>query len=451
MSADSDCTSSGSLSQVVLYRSKEHCGIIVANWHIAAHPGNRRYERLNKNMAEQALARMRVLEWCNMAAGPYCTKLLADLGAEVIKVEPPCGGDGSRRQGPFLADIPDSEKSGLFLFLNTSKLGITLDVASPGGKRIFLELLKQADILVMDAQQRQVKKLGLDYTTLRELNRGLILTSITPFGLTGPYKNYKSYPLNTFNAGGEAYMTPAGTPFLDRPPLKLANYASEIMCGISSAGAALCAYFSRLRTGEGQLIDMSKQEALLFLNIDAILRYPHYGAITSRLTRGMPVGGIFRCKDGYIAFSPMRREHWAAFFEILQGPESRKDERLTDLNYLEEHRLELREIAQKFLMRRTKEEIYASPLARECPLGPCYNIEEVVNSPQMQSRGFFVEIDHPVAGKLKYPSAPYKFSETPWKVQHPAPMLGEHNEDVYCRRLGYSKHDLVMLREAGVI
>lgn len=402
-------------------------------------------------MAEHALTGLRILELCNMATGPYCTKLLADLGAEVIKVEPPFKGDESRSRGPFPGDIPDAEKSGLFLFLNTSKLGITLDVASPDGNRLFHELLKQTDVLVMDAQPRQLKKLGLDFTRLHKQNPELIVTSITPFGLTGPYRNYKSYPLNTFNAGGEAYMTPSGTPFMDRPPVKLANYAGEITCGVCSAGAIVSAYFHRLRSGEGQLIDISQQETLMFLNMDAILRYPHYGIITSRLTRTIPIGGIMRCKDGHIVFAPMRREHWAAFFEILQGPESRKNTRLTDLNYLEEHHTELRAIAEKLLMKRTKEEIYSSPLAKKCPLGPVYNIEEVVNSPQMQQRGFFVEIDHPVAGRLKYPSAPYRFSETPWQVQRPAPMLGEHNEEVFCQRLGYSRLDVERLREVGVI
>ena len=246
-------------------------------------------------------------------------------------------------------------------------------------------------------------------------------------------------------------MTPAGTPFMDRPPVKLANYASEITCGVCGAGATVCAYFHKLRNGEGQLIDMSQQETFMFMNMDSILRYPHFGAITSRLTRTIPIGGILRCKDGYVVFSPMRREHWAAFFEILQGPESRKDTRLIDPKYLEEHHLELRAIAEKLLMKRTKEEIYSSPLAKECPLGPVYNVDEVVNSPQMQSRGFFVEIDHPAAGKLKYPSAPYRFSETPWQVQQPAPRLGEHNEDVFCQRLGYSRQDMVRLREAGII
>lgn len=402
-------------------------------------------------MIERALGGLRVLEWCQMVAGPYCAKLLADLGAEVIKVEAPVLGDQSRNRGPFPGDIPDTEKSGLFLYLNTNKLGITLDVASPDGNKILLELIKRTDVLITDASPQEQSGLGLDYPEMQLLNAGLILTSITPFGLTGPYRDYKAYPLNTFNAGGEAFMTPAETPFMDRPPLKLANYTGEYMVGISSAGATLCAYYHKLRTGEGQLIDISKQEALIFLNMDDIQRYPDYGFITTRLTRAFPVGGMLRCKDGYIEFAPMRREHWAAFFEILQGPESRKDERLTDLNYLEEHRNELRAIANEFLAKLTKEEIYASPLAKECPIGPCYSIAEVVESPQMKYRGFFVEVDHPAAGKLMYPSAPYKFTRTPWHLWQPAPMLGEHNEEIYGNRLGYSRQDLIRLKEKGVI
>lgn len=402
-------------------------------------------------MAEKALAGLRILECCQMVAGPYCAKLLGDLGAEVVKVESPGAGDESRARGPFPGDVPHGEKSGLFLFLNTNKLGVTLDVSSPDGRKILSELVKSADVLVIDAPPQEVQRLGMEYSSLRELNPGLILVSVTPFGITGPYRDYKAYPLNTFNAGGEAFMTPATTPFMERPPLKLANYAGEFMCGISAAGATLCAYFHKLRTGEGQSIDISRQEALMFVNMDELQRYPAFGAVTNRQTRGVPVGGVLQCKDGYVAFTPMRREHWSAFFGIIQGPESRNDERLTDLDYLEAHHRELKDIAHEFLMKRTRQEIFSSPLARLCPLGPCYSVDEVVDSAQMRFRHFFVEIEHPVAGKLRYPSAPYKFSQTPWQAERPAPCLGEHNEEVYCGRLGYSREDLVKLRELGVV
>ena len=402
-------------------------------------------------MIESALAGLRVVEWSQMVAGPYCAKLLADLGAEVIKVEAPCKGDGARSHGPFPGDIPDRERSGLFLLLNTNKLGITLDIGSPEGNKIFRKLVEEANVLITDLPGNRLQELGLDYPAVQSHNPGLVFVSITPFGRTGPYSKYRAYPLNTFNAGGEAYMTPADTPFMDRPPLKLANYAGEFMCGISSASAVLFAYFHSLRTGEGQLVDVSKQEALMFLNMDEIQRYPHYGASTSRLTRGLPIGGMLPCKDGYVAFFPMRREHWAAFFQVLQGPDSLKDENLTNLNYLEEHRKELMGMALEFLMKRTRQEIFSSPWAKECPLGPVYSVDEVVNSPQMQFRGYFVQLDHSVAGKMNYPSAPYRFSRTPWAVQRAAPRLGEHNADIYCGRLGYSREELGELVALGII
>jgi crotonobetainyl-CoA:carnitine CoA-transferase CaiB-like acyl-CoA transferase len=156
-------------------------------------------------MAERALSGIKVLECCNLVAGPYCAKLLADLGAKTVKVEEPGVGDEARRQGPFLGDVPHSERSGLFLFLNTNKLGITLNLKNPRGREIFSGLVKESDILVEDYSPREAKALGLDYETLGQLNPRLVVCSITPFGETGPYRDYKSYCLNTLHAGGDGY------------------------------------------------------------------------------------------------------------------------------------------------------------------------------------------------------------------------------------------------------
>ncbi|MFQ5827166.1 MAG: CoA transferase, partial [Dehalococcoidia bacterium] len=198
-----------------------------------------------KSRVEGALSGLRVVEWAQMVAGPYCAKLMADLGAEVIKIEPPARGDEARGRGPFLGDEPHPEKSGLFLYLNTNKLGITLDPGTPTGKRLFGELIKGADILVEDKALQKLKELGLDYGSLREINPQLIVTSITPFGHSGPYRNYRAYPLNVFHSGGEGYMTPFA-PLNDplspgRPPLKVGKYAGEYVAGISAAGATMVA------------------------------------------------------------------------------------------------------------------------------------------------------------------------------------------------------------------
>ena len=171
-------------------------------------------------MAVKALNGVKVLEYSQMVAGPYCAKLLADLGAEVIKIEQPVVGDEARKRGPFRDDVPHPERSGLFLYLNTNKQGITLDVGKDTGKQIFKELVRQSDILIEDTQPGTMSKEGIDYASLSSINPKLVVTSITPFGQNGPYRSYKTYPLNTFHSGGEGYLTPAwmGPSYLHRPP-----------------------------------------------------------------------------------------------------------------------------------------------------------------------------------------------------------------------------------------
>ncbi|MFC1974103.1 CoA transferase, partial [Chloroflexota bacterium] len=175
-------------------------------------------------MANAALSGVKVLELCEMAAGPYCTKLMADLGAEVIKVEKPGIGDEARHRGPFLNDEPNPEKSGLFLHLNTNKLGVTLNLENVKGQKIFKELAKEAHVVVEDRPPGKLAELGLGYNTLKEINPSLIMSSITPFGQTGPYKDYKAYPLNTFHSCGEGYVTPGQNNFPDYPPLKVGRF-----------------------------------------------------------------------------------------------------------------------------------------------------------------------------------------------------------------------------------
>src|SRR4030042_4412143 len=186
-------------------------------------------------MTDNALSHLNVIELCNMVSGPYCTKLLADFGAEVIKVEPPEIGECARRRGPFLHDIPTPELSGLFLHLNTNKLSITLDVRTATGKGILEELVKQADILLEDNPPGVMEKQGLTYEALERLNPRLVMTSITPFGQTGPYRDYKAYDLNSHHAGGEGYLLPIHSDDPDREPVKPGGIGGDCVCGLSAA------------------------------------------------------------------------------------------------------------------------------------------------------------------------------------------------------------------------
>ena len=268
---------------------------------------------------KKVLSGVRVIECCQMVAGPYCSKLLADLGAEVIKIEPPQG-DETRRKGPFQNDIPHPERSGLFLYLNTNKRGITLNLNSSNGKRIFTELAKGADILVEDMPPEAAKELGLDYDIFKKQNPRLIMTSITPFGQTGLYKDYKAYTLNIFHAGGEGYLI-GGADYIDRAPLKIGGLVAEYDAGLSAAIATLAALYWSGISGLGQHIDVSKQEALMSLYRPDVARYGNDGVVLSRATSGFPLGGMLPCQDGHVVVMCWLESEWPRMLEAVGDTE----------------------------------------------------------------------------------------------------------------------------------
>jgi len=404
-------------------------------------------------MTERALDGVKVVECGNFVAAPYCTKLLADLGAEVIKIEPPGAGDKARRRGPFLGDVPHPEVSGLFLYLNTNKLGVTLNLESAVGKAIFKQLVADADIIVEDYAPGKMKELGLDYDTLREINPRLVMTSITPFGQTGPYRNYKAYYLNTYHAGGAGYLLPAASPNLEREPIKGPGLIGECEGGLSAAVATLGALYWCGVNGLGQYIDISKQEAIIALEKMELAQYHNEGKSPSRGPKKgwSPVRWV-RSKDGgYVLLETAIDDQWQGLVRFMGDPEWARDEKFSTEEGRREHAAELREHVTKWAQDYTTEELFHGAQQNKCSSAPINSLEELVKSPQIEARGFIVEVDHPVAGKLKLPSLPYQFSRTPWGVGQPASLLGQHNEDVLCRRLGYTRQDLVKLKEAEVI
>jgi len=386
-----------------------------------------------------------------MVAGPYCTKLMADLGAEVIKIEEPRSGDEARRRGPFLNDTPNPEQSLLFLNLNTNKLGITLDLHNRKGRGILKELVKDADILVEDNPPSSLTEIGLGYETLKKLNPKLIMVSITPFGQTGPYRYYKAYPFNMFHASGEGYLTPAGDPYPDRPPLNMDNYVGEYAIGIYGTLAAASALYWQRVTGNGQYIDMSRQEALMSISALDVAQYPTTGEIPLRIHRAHIVGGIMPCKDGWIELSIYSESNWQGLVKLFGKPDWAKHERFKDASSRAENAKELNQLIAKSLMKLDKHDIYHRGQQLGVPAGIYFTAEDLFDSEQEKSRGFFRQLNHPQAGELYYPTAPYKFSESTWQARRSAPLLGEHNEEIYHHRLGYAKQELVRMRGLGII
>jgi len=387
---------------------------------------------------EKALDGVNVVECCNFVAGPYCSKLLADLGAEVIKVEPPGAGDEARRRGPFVHDNPHPEQSLLFLYLNTNKLGITLDIKSPSGREKFMELVAWADILIEDNPPPILEDLELTYEDLGKLNPRLVMTSITPFGQTGPCGNYKAYPINTYHSGGLGYLGPAGVEL----PLKPGGLFSEYICGETGAVGTLAALYNQRVTGLGQQVDLSKQEAILSLARVQVDRYPNEGVIQSRLDAQKGLVGVSKCKDGYVAITAIRPPEWQALVKLIANSEMERYEKYLDEDFREQNSEEINQHISNWMMNHAKEEIYHQGQAIGLPVTPVMTAKDVVNSVQSNARQFFVEADHPVAGRLKYPATPYRFSATPSKIERPAPLLDQHTQEVFSGLLHSSKQGL---------
>jgi len=402
-------------------------------------------------MATNALEGAKVLEFAEFVSGPFCAKLLADLGAEVIKVERPLVGDSARRKGPFPQDIPHSERSGLFLYLNTNKKGISLDVGTALGKRIFLKLVQWADILIEDHLPQEMEEMGLTYGALREVNPRLVMTSITPYGQTGPYANYRAYNLNTFHAGGEGYTTPSGSVDVDREPLKAGGYLADYDCGFSAGVATLAARLAQVTMGIGQHVDVSKQEAMMAIQRVELSNYPNDGQYSTRGMRTGPIGGLLPCKDGYVMVTAAENHQWLALMDFLGNPEWSQAQHWKDEMYRSRHAAEIQPKLEEAIRQYTKEEIYHGAQAKGCPIGIVYDAEDIFNSTQLRAREFFCEVEHPEVGRLKYPTVPYIFSKTPAEIKSPAPLLGQHNEAVLCDLLGYSRQDLVKMRQAGIV
>lgn len=404
-------------------------------------------------MSSGPLSHVKAVEYCHTPAGSYCAKLIADMGAETIKIEEPRRGDPARRRGPFRNDDPNPECSGLFLYLNTNKLGVTLDVSTTAGKDIFRKLCQDADILIEDNPPGRMDELDLGYQNLKAINPRLIMASVTPFGQAGPYKHYKAYGLNSYHAAGDAFiLQSSGVPLsLDEPPVAAGRFAGDFEAGTVAAVGVLAALFGRAFNGKGQCVDVSCQEALMYLNCNILAKYPNYKTIPSRVTQRYDYGGMMPCKDGFIVIQAVEEHLWQGLVEVMGSPPWAKEERFKDKFSRAANQEELNRLLADWLKEHTRAEVAAKARQKGVPVGPVMTIEEVMNYKQYEARGFFTELDHPEAGRLKYPTASYLSTEPMWSGRRGAPLLGEHNETVYCERLGYPKEDLVKMRQAGII
>jgi len=376
---------------------------------------------------------------------------MADLGAEVIKVEPPCTGDEARARGPFLEDLPHSESSGLFLHLNTNKSGITLDVNTPTGRGILRRLIEKADVFVEDNPPAAMEALKLTYQELEATNSRLVMTSITPFGQTGPYRDYRAYELNSCHAGGEGYLLPLHSHEPDREPVKPGGAVGDSICGLSACVATLSATYLAAATGVGQHIDVSKQDVLMSLVQNHVGTFANLGEVHTRLGTGFLMVLPLECQDGHIMITIVTDREWHSLLQSMGNPPWADDERFASWAGRHWWAMEINPRVQEWVGQFKKDELFHVLQRNGVAAVPVATAEDLADSPQLQERGFFADIHHPQAGTLTYPSAAYQLSETPWAGVCPAPLLGQHNEAIYCDRLGYTRQDLADLRRAGII
>jgi crotonobetainyl-CoA:carnitine CoA-transferase CaiB-like acyl-CoA transferase len=397
-------------------------------------------------MTPGPLAGLSVLELGRMVAAPYCAKLLADLGADVLKIEEPRVGDPARRRGPFPDDLPHPERSGLFLYLNTSKRAITLSLKTATGRKLFRELVDGVDVLIEDCPPGELEEMGLGYPELSSSSPGLIVTSISPFGQTGPYRSYRSHHLNLYHGSGHSsfFYMPEGD---ERPPPRGGGYIGEYDGGLTAALGTLGAVLQRAAMGRGQHLDVSKQEAMMCLERVDI------GRLTNdpdpKPWRGS-VGGVLKTKDGHLVVTPVQDHQWQGFMRALDNPEWSTSELCKDEAARTDNREKLQPLVEKCVAEVSRDELYHRAQAEGTPIGAILNVAEIYGWEQARARGFFRKVEHPQAGTHDYPGPPYQFSKTPGVVEA-APLLGEHNEEIYCDRLGLERPELVRLAAAGVI
>ncbi len=404
-------------------------------------------------MSSKALEGIRVLDLTRFYAGPYCTTLLADLGAEVLKIEPP-GGEPMRDNPPWVENGKggphDRSRSGYFLGLNRNKYGVTLNLKNPKGLKIFKDLVKISDLVVENYTPGVMKKLGIDYPVLREINPRVILVSISGFGQDGPYASKMAFDIVAQAMSGFISLT--GHP--DSPPTKAGTSLGDVNAGVHGAFAAMVALWHREKSGMGQHVDLSMQEAMISILENAIVRWTIGGVLQG------PIGSMnpndapmaaFRCKDGYIIICTVGDEHWGRFCRALGRAEWIDDPGYANKQLRWAKKYILQEQIEKVTTRYTVQEVENMMEQGRVATSRILNVREVVDDPHLKERGYFVDVEHPIIGNAKIPGMPFKMSETPGSVERPSPLVGEHNESILTRYLGFSPDDVQVLKKEGVL
>lgn len=415
--------------------------------------------------SESMLSGYRVIDLTD-EKGLLAGKILGDLGADVIKVERPRG-DAARSIGPFYHDEPHPEKSLFWFAMNTSKRGITLNIETADGQEIFKKLVRKADFVIESFSPDYLDKLGLGYSALEKINPTVIMVSITPYGPTGPYKDWKTSDIVAWAIGGE--MNLVGDP--DRPPIRMSGHSQVFLqSGSDGAMGALAALHNRWATGQGQHVDVSVLDSAayssIYYNPGPWARRGGAGGLLTK--RGVArMGGhkttqIYRCKDGWVCYSHGGSNRLSPSLPLIKWMElegftndflKNFDWERPDFATIPQEEMDqIEEPTARFFMTKTKAELLDGFVKHQIMGYPLATTADMLENPQLAAHNFWVKLEHPeLNDTITYAGAFGLFSEAPMRITRRAPLIGEHNEEIYEKELGISKEKLIILKQAGVI
>jgi len=384
----------------------------------------------------QALKNVRVLDLTHYISGPYCTKLLGDFGADITKIENPVVGDPCRKMPPFDEGNTDSNDSLLFQYLNTNKKSVELNLKSDFGHLAVEKLVRDSDILVENFRPGTLASYGLTESKLNTLNPNLIVVSISNFGQTGPYKDFKATDLIFYALGGLMFIFGS----TDKSPLKHAFHQAQFKAGTNAASAALMAFYEMINSGNGQKVDISIQESMAASVRDTTTSYAASGIVRTRQTlmNGELPRAPIQVKDGYVVPITFGSTDWNKTADLLED-ESLSDPKFQTPEGRRQHAAEFENLVRAAFIRRGKHELfYGAHSYRELVYGLVQDAADLIENPQYEHDQYFQAIGNSGSDKPKFPGRPFKLSKTPWNIQKSAPTLGQHTEEILVKRLKLS-------------
>ncbi len=398
-------------------------------------------------MLPATLDDLKVLDLSQGLAGPICAKILADFGADVVKVEP-LAGDAARSMAPFFGNEPHPEKSLVYLLANLNKRGVKINFDDVEGCDLLRQMALKADIIIESYKPGYLASLGLDYETLSRGNPGLIMVSITPFGQTGPYKDYKNEEIITYALSG--IMSISG--LAEREPLKHGGMQSQYEGGLAGTVGTLAAITARDMLGEGQHVDVSLQDVVTSTLVIHQPMYSWVGAVQGRRRpSGSNYGQVQQCKDGYFIWQTGGGAEWSDIIEFF-GSEQLKEERFASVAGRALHGVDLDRIVLDATKDRTMQELFRTASEKYHMLfGIVQGSKDLADCPHLDAREYFQEVDHPVMGVIKVPFRLWSMPDAPAVYRRAAPLLGQHNVEVFGELLGLDSDRVAALAAKGVI